>query len=753
MDGLQIFGDFGFVGGQDVAPNPLQNAQVCVNFYPEVDQENPKEVVALLGCPGLNPLISAPGGGVPGYTVAQTAWPAPSTLNLPVRGMWELPNGTALFVISNTCYVMSVAVSATSNQFPSFTLTSVGTLLTNSGPVSIRDNNGGGLPYNVSGTTVDLAVIVDGPYGYSYNYNTATFARITDPEFYGADRVVCIDGWFVFNLPGTQIFYTPISPYSLTFSGAGNGTFVALKDAAPDNLVTIAESKQQLWLIGDKTTEIWYDAGGANFAFSRLQGNLLQVGCKAKHSVARFGSGGQDGLIWFGRSDRGENTIVLTEGFSYKVVSDPAFGDEVATYPITNDAIGYSYQEDTHEFYVLTFPTADVTWCYDAQSGLLHKRLSYDPYADKFHRHRSNCYMNFQGMRLVGDYQTGTIHQLTRTAYTDAGWPLVAWRRAPHIWDKGARGRVFMGSLQIEFLPGVGVEQYGGNNNAPSANGVATDNNTILLMHFDGINGSQSFIDDYGRIFTTNNSQPIISTTQVKIGSASAFLGGALQVTKSANTNDFDFGTNDFTIEYWMRGFAGSGMIIGCGAWACGVSGAQAYFGSGSTGGSQIITSITTTPTDGNWHAIAWVKKSGIFNCFVDGVITSTTADVTNYSAAAAPFNIGGISSAPGSGYVDELRVSKIARYTASYIPSTLPFVSYIAPNFGYDPQAKLSISRDGGQTFGQTWPAPIGRIGNTRNRTMWRRLGFARDSVVDLKVIDPVRRDIVGATLRAFSS
>jgi len=35
----------------------------------------------------------------------------------------------------------------------------------------------------------------------------------------------------------------------------------------------------------------------------------------------------------------------------------------------------------------------------------------------------------------------------------------------------------------------------------------------------------------------------------------------------------------------------------------------------------------------------------------------------------------------------------------------------------------------------------------------MWRRLGFGRDNVIDLQVIDPVRRDLIGATLKAFSA
>lgn len=457
-------------------------------------------------------------------TACRTVWPAVSAVtNLPVRGLWELPNdNTALSVIGNTCYLVKVATPPIGYPpaFPTLSLTSVGTLLTNTGPVSIRDNNAGG-----------YAVIVDGPYGYLYNISSQAFTQITDPAFLGADTVAFIDGWWVFNqysVNGSQTFYTNFPQYSTTF----NGSYFALKDGAADNLRAVFENKEQLWLLGDKTTEIWYDAGGQYFAFQRLVGTMLQYGCKAAHSVARFYTEGQDGVIWFGRSERGENVILRSRGFTIDTVSTPAFSNEVSQYPIVNDAIGYTYQEDTHEFYMLIFPTADTTWCYDSQSGLLHKRLSYDPYLQQFHRHRSNCFMNFQGMRIVGDYQCGSLYQMTRNVFTDAGWPLLAKRRSPHVWDKGQRGRVFMASLQIDFQQGVGN-------------------------------------------------------------------------------------------------------------------------------------------------------------------------------------------------------------------PSCM----------GTDPQAGLAISRDGGKTFGQRWNAPIGKIGQYKNRTMWRKLAFGRDNVVDVEIIDPVKRDIIGVTLKAFSS
>jgi hypothetical protein len=515
---LDMFGDFGLAGGQDNAPNKRQDNQMCINWYAEVNQMNAKEVLGLLACPGLTQLVAASGGGAPGFTSTQTIWPMPYTgPTLPVRALWELPGlTTALAVIGNTCYLVTATPNATG--FPTLSLSSVGTLLTGAGPVCIRDNGKDG----------NTAVIVDGPYGYYYNFATGVFSQITDPNFMGASRVAYIDGWWIFNVPGTQTFYTNSQPYSLTF----DALYFAKKDGSSDNLVTIIESKELLWLIGDKTTEIWYDEGGQYFGFARIEGTLLQTGCKAPQSISRFGSGGQEGLMWFGRSERGENVIIKTQGFLDQTVSTPAFGHEVATYPTTADAFAYTYQEDTHEFYVLTFPSADVTWVYDGQSGLLHKRASYDPYAQQFHRHRSSCFMNFQGMRVVGDYENGAIYQLTRNSYTDAGWPLLSKRRSPHIWDEGQRGRVFMQTLQLDFNPGVG-------------------------------------------------------------------------------------------------------------------------------------------------------NSSGM----------------------------------------------------------------------GSNPQCSLTISRDGGITFGQKWNAPIGQIGQYRNRTMWRRLGFGRDNVLDIEVIDPVPRDLVGATLKAFSA
>lgn len=406
---------FPFVGQAYEAPMPLQDAEKCVNWYPEISQNrDSKTPIALLGTPGLVQL------GVYGAG--------------PIRGCWALPGGMQAIVVSGDAVFM---------VDQAFNGTQIGTLATSRGPVQIRDNGAG-----------NIAVIVDGPNGYVVNRTLNTVKQISDPAWLGSTRIAFIDGWLVFNKPDSQTFYT--SPLYWNGTDAMDATYFALKDTSTDNIVTMMENKRELWLIGERTGEVWYDAGNSYFPFSRLQGVTFQHGCAAPQSMARL----SDSLVWLGQNEQGQPVVKRTAMFGYIVqdFSTIAVNYAIAQYSTVEDAIGYVYLEDGHLFYVLTFPTADRTWVYDAMTNMWHERASYDSVAGLFHRHRSNCQMNFQGVTVVGDYASGALFQLSRKAYTDAGAPLVAWRRTPHVWDQNNRERVFHSQLQIEFAPGVGLQ-------------------------------------------------------------------------------------------------------------------------------------------------------------------------------------------------------------------------------------------------------------------------------------------------------
>jgi hypothetical protein len=482
----------------------LMDAQDTVNWYLEkAGTEKAKMPAALLGCPGLNPLANL------SFGTGQ------------VRGLWVLPGSqNALAVIGNQLIVLSITTPSTPTAAAQYSGLVVGTLLTSAGPVCIRDN---GVQQNGLG---GYAIIVDGQFGYYYlvsgepyanvfaasttlgnnvlsfpgnlpagliispaailtgsfganttllsvdtigltatmanvattaitdvavTLNIPIFGQITDPGFLGAERILFIEGWLCFNLPGTRTFYTTgPTPYQVLFPGA----FFALKDSSTDNLITLMEQNREAWMIGERTSEVWYNAGGTQFPFSRIPGVGPQIGCAAKHSIARCGAQ----LAWLGRNEQGQNVVVCTAQYTWERISHHGVEHAISSYAVVADALGFGYEEEGHLFYVLTFPTADVTWVFDFTSKEWHKRLSFDPTGGVYHRHRSNCFMDFADVRIVGDYKSGQLHQMSRKFYTDAGAPLRALRRSPHVWVKETRERLFFSSLQLEFTPGVGVQ-------------------------------------------------------------------------------------------------------------------------------------------------------------------------------------------------------------------------------------------------------------------------------------------------------
>jgi hypothetical protein len=68
----------------------------------------------------------------------------------------------------------------------------------------------------------------------------------------------------------------------------------------------------------------------------------------------------------------------------------------------------------------------------------------------------------------------------------------------------------------------------------------------------------------------------------------------------------------------------------------------------------------------------------------------------------------------------------------------------------GYDPQAMLRWSSDGGSTWSNEHWTSIGKMGQYNNRAIWRRLGWGRDRVFEVSISAPVKAVIISANLKA---
>ena len=221
------------------------------------------------------------------------------------------------------------------------------------------------------------------------------------------------------------------------------------------------------------------------------------------------------------------------------------------------------------------------------------------------------------------------------------------------------------------------------------------DANTLLLIHADGSNNSTSFSDDNSsgrtaRTVTAFN-QAKISTVQSKIGGASAaFDGDNDYITSTISTGSNLQG--DLTIELWaylnaLPSTAGGGymMIYSTSenskylmlqnAGANNNPKLQFAFGGGYGGPTLSSVSITTN----TWVHIAVVRYNGTWKGYWNGVDMGTINNDSGWNGAAInePFTEtitwGKYVNTNGSwnGYMDEIRVSKVARYTSNFIPGT----------------------------------------------------------------------------------
>ncbi|WP_242176579.1 packaged DNA stabilization protein [Pseudomonas sp. MONT-RG-20F-20-E-7-02] len=362
-------------------------AQRCANLYAERNPEGEEFPVTFYPTPGMRLLSQS----------AHNRW----------RGLY----------VTTTNLLFGVVEQSFVRINDDFSLTEVGKIDSNAGQVYMLDN----------GNTL---VLVDGTSaGYMLDLASMETSRITDPAFYGSNRIDLIDGYMIFNRPGTKQFYI-----SLLNQVAFDPLDFASKSGSPDLLVAAIATRRNLFLFGEQTTEIWTNTGGTDFTFSRLSGAFLQFGCASAASLAQA-----DGSIyWLSRSPQGECMVLRTMNYDRERISTFSIENEIQGYARIDDAIAYIHQMSGHIWYVLTFPSANKTWVYDVATSEWHERFYLNEDGTES-RHRGNCFAFWKGVHVVGDYQNGNLYALDLDVYNDNGNEVRRIRSFPHLADDGTR--------------------------------------------------------------------------------------------------------------------------------------------------------------------------------------------------------------------------------------------------------------------------------------------------------------------------
>jgi hypothetical protein len=248
-----------------------------------------------------------------------------------------------------------------------------------------------------------------------------------------------------------------------------------------------------------------------------------------------------------------------------------------------------------------------------------------------------------------------------------------------------ASGNAFLGYISnLRWTKGTAL-YIGTTMTVPTAPSTTTSNGASsttveLLTNFTNAGIIDSTADNV--LQTVGNAQ--ISTVQSKWGGSSIRFNGTTDylVNQDSSGQNFNFGTGNFTVEFWIN--------------TASLSIEQSIFDTQTLGGAASRTTsfvlvVTTSGTFriytnsaysaatsnsitiNTWNHIAMVRNSGTITIYINGTSGVSISNSTNFSTSGcvigkyADSNNGYL-----NGYLDDLRVAKgIARYLSNFTPPT----------------------------------------------------------------------------------
>lgn len=256
------------------------------------------------------------------------------------------------------------------------------------------------------------------------------------------------------------------------------------------------------------------------------------------------------------------------------------------------------------------------------------------------------------------------------------------------IENQGGTGRV--GASDVNVLLGYlsnfrvikGTALYASNFAPPTAPVTAVSNTQLLLNY---TNAGIADAASQNVLETVGNAQ--ISTAQSKWGGGSMAFDGTGDYLTVPDSPAWFLSTGNFTIELWIyfSSTASLSMLVQQGL---NINNRWILYYSTTTGMSFDVASAAATlitcqqgSTAGwatnTWYHVAVVRNGNAFNIYRNGTSIASATDTDSIPDFAGPLYIGGGAFSGDvslNGYIDDLRITKFARYTANFTPPTAAF-------------------------------------------------------------------------------
>ena len=205
----------------------------------------------------------------------------------------------------------------------------------------------------------------------------------------------------------------------------------------------------------------------------------------------------------------------------------------------------------------------------------------------------------------------------------------------------------------------------------------------------------------------TNNGVNISNANSNFYGGSHYWDGGTTDRLTVTYNSEFQFGTGDFCVEFWVNLSTTSGNQY---FWDFDTNGGNFQYNSnvlsysdGYVAGGGPLYSTGIKLAVGKWYHLAFTRKSGIGRIFVDGTMRATGTTTYNYNQTSV-LDIGNGYNNSGyeiTGYMQDFRIYKgVAKYTTDFVvPATSPDILPDTPS-GVSGGSKLAKVTDGAVSF-----------------------------------------------------
>lgn len=299
-----------------------------------------------------------------------------------------------------------------------------------------------------AGIGTSIVVVTEGK---AYHWNGSALSEVVDADLETPNSCAHLNNQIIYDGDGGRFASADVGD-ATSINGLNYGT----AEINADDLIRVFTYDQLVYLFGDKTIETWWNSGTGNPPFERIEGGAIPVGLGALHSVASNDSG-----IYFLGDDR---NIYFMKGQAHQSVTPIPLASEIEGFDIIDDAQGNAFSALGQNFYVITFPSEQRSFCYNESVGIENGWFELSSETSETKRYLGSSFVYFNKKTYVTDADNGNIYELSKDAYDENGVAILRIRDTGTLSgeDFGRPGKeVTLNRLELIMETGVGTSGQG----------------------------------------------------------------------------------------------------------------------------------------------------------------------------------------------------------------------------------------------------------------------------------------------------